>query len=72
MRRGVAAARLIVPKSLRDLLKPEWKRNLILEDPRTSAPGLAFVLYAGTRGGGEGFWKSLRGPSTAISWKEML
>ena len=34
------------PRSLRDLLKPEWKRNFILEDPRTSGPGLAFALFS--------------------------
>jgi thiamine transport system substrate-binding protein len=53
---------LSVPKRLRDLLKPEWKRNVILEDPRTSTPGLAFVQYVkaveGT--GAEAFWKRFR------------
>lgn len=34
------------PRSFRDLLGPSWKRGLLLEDPRTSTPGLAFVLYA--------------------------
>ncbi len=36
---------LTPPKKLRDLLKPDWKRELILEDPRTSTPGLAFLLF---------------------------
>lgn len=31
------------PSKLSDLLKPEWKRNVVLQDPRTSSPGLAFV-----------------------------
>ena len=32
------------PESWADLKSPVWKRKLILEDPRTSTPGLAFVL----------------------------
>jgi thiamine transport system substrate-binding protein len=39
-------AKLSMPKKLTDLLAPQWKRQVILEDPRTSTPGLAFVLYA--------------------------
>jgi len=33
------------PKSLDDLLKPEFKKSLILMDPRTSSPGLGFLLW---------------------------
>ncbi|MDI3475378.1 MAG: thiamine transport system substrate-binding protein [Thermococcaceae archaeon] len=33
------------PKSLEDLTKPEWKGKLIIEDPRTSSPGMAFLLW---------------------------
>ncbi|MDK2869037.1 MAG: thiamine transport system substrate-binding protein [Pyrococcus sp.] len=33
------------PKSLNDLIKPEWKGKIIIEDPRTSSPGLAFMLW---------------------------
>ncbi|AFK22811.1 thiamine ABC transporter substrate binding subunit [Pyrococcus sp. ST04] len=33
------------PKSLGDLIKPEWKGKIIIEDPRTSSPGLAFMLW---------------------------
>lgn len=39
------ALALSEPKDLRDLLKPEFKRRFILEDPRTSTPGLGFLLY---------------------------
>lgn len=53
-RRGLAE-----PKRLADLLRPEWKRGVILEDPRTSTPGLAFLLYANAVGG-EGFWRKFR------------
>ncbi len=33
------------PKSLDDLFKPEFKKSLILMDPRTSSPGLGFLLW---------------------------
>jgi thiamine transport system substrate-binding protein len=33
------------PKSLADLLKPEYKDSIILQDPRTSSPGLGFLLW---------------------------
>jgi len=33
------------PKSLEDLTKPEYKNSLILMDPRTSSPGLGFLLW---------------------------
>jgi thiamine transport system substrate-binding protein len=33
------------PVSIQSLTQPEWKRNIILEDPRTSTPGLTFLLY---------------------------
>ena len=33
------------PESLEDLLSPAFKGKLILEDPRTSSPGLGFLLW---------------------------
>jgi len=36
--------KLKAPSHLADLLKPEFRRRLILQDPRTSTPGLSFVL----------------------------
>lgn len=33
------------PKTLEDLTKPEYKDSLILMDPRTSSPGLGFLLW---------------------------
>lgn len=32
------------PQSLEDLLKPEYKNMLVVENPATSSPGLAFLL----------------------------
>nr|WP_173026580.1 thiamine ABC transporter substrate binding subunit [Pyrococcus horikoshii] len=33
------------PKSLDDLLNEKWKGKIIIEDPRTSSPGLAFMFW---------------------------
>lgn len=33
------------PESLDDLLKPEFKKEFILQDPRTSSPGLQFLFW---------------------------
>jgi thiamine transport system substrate-binding protein len=33
------------PKSLEDLTKPAFRKKIILEDPRTSSPGLGFLLW---------------------------
>jgi thiamine transport system substrate-binding protein len=58
-RKALAKAKLSMPSKLSDLLSAAWKRNVILEDPRTSTPGLAFVLYA-DQVGGPGFWPKMR------------
>ena len=33
------------PQSLEDLLSPEYEKSIILMDPRTSSPGLGFLLW---------------------------
>ena len=33
------------PASLEDLLQPKYKKSLIMMDPRTSSPGLGFLLW---------------------------
>jgi thiamine transport system substrate-binding protein len=33
------------PQSMEDLLRPEYRDKIILEDPRTSSPGLGFLLW---------------------------
>ena len=33
------------PECLEDLLKPEFRKKLIFQDPRTSSPGLGFLLW---------------------------
>ncbi len=51
------------PQSFKDLLKPEYKGKLILEDPRTSSPGMGFLLWTIAVFGEDGYinyWKKLK------------
>ena len=51
------------PRSFQDLLDPRWRRSLIVEDPRTSSTGLAFLLWTVAVFGEEGFekfWRALK------------
>jgi thiamine transport system substrate-binding protein len=51
------------PQSLEDLLKPEYKGLLVVENPATSSPGLAFLLATIGHFGADGyldFWKGLK------------
>jgi len=50
------------PQSLQDLIRPEYKGMLVVENPATSSPGLAFLLATIGRFGADGFldyWKGL-------------
>ena len=53
-------------KSLEELTNPEWKNMLVVENPSTSSPGLAFLLttiaYFGESGSYTylNFWKDLK------------
>jgi thiamine transport system substrate-binding protein len=54
---------LPVPASLDDLLKPEYNGMLVVENPTTSSPGLAFLLATIQKYGDPGYldyWKSLK------------
>lgn len=57
---------LTAPTHLRDLTKSEWKSLLVVENPATSSPGLAFLLASIAEFGTEGdytwlnFWQDLR------------
>ena len=54
---------LPVPTSLDDLLKPEYTDMLVVENPATSSPGLAFLLATINKYGDPGYldyWKALR------------
>jgi thiamine transport system substrate-binding protein len=51
------------PSSLEDLAKPEYKDLLVVENPSTSSPGLAFMMATIARFGDDGwqpYWKALR------------
>ena len=53
---------IAVPQTLDDLRKPEYKGLLVVENPATSSPGLAFMLATIDEYGEEGwrdFWQDL-------------
>lgn len=61
------------PETLDDLLKPEYKDLLVVENPSTSSPGMAFLLATIAHSGADGwqaYWRSLRanGVEVADSW----
>ncbi len=57
---------LVLPESLADLAAPEYAGLLVVENPATSSPGLAFLLATIAEFGDEGesnyldYWQSLR------------
>ena len=58
-----AGKNLPVPAALEDLLKPEYNGLLVVENPATSSPGLAFLLATVAHYGDPGyldFWAALR------------
>lgn len=58
----MASLKLAPPARVEDLMRPEYRRNFVLEDPRTSTPGLAFVLFASQllAEKAPAFWSSLK------------
>jgi thiamine transport system substrate-binding protein len=64
---------LVVPQTLRDLTKPEYKGMLVVQNPATSSPGLAFMLATIATFGETGtytwkdFWRDLRKNEVDIS-----
>ncbi|MEN9933991.1 MAG: hypothetical protein RLZZ387_570 [Chloroflexota bacterium] len=69
---------LTPPADLRELTKPEWKSNLVVQNPATSSPGLAFMLATIATFGESGdytwldFWKELRANDVLVSegWED--
>jgi len=60
---------LTVPQSLEDLAKPEYKGLLVVENPATSSPGLAFLLATIAQFGEDGYlqyWEDLRANEVAV------
>jgi thiamine transport system substrate-binding protein len=74
----LATNNLAPPQQLEDLTKPEWKGKLVVENPATSSPGLAFVLatigHFGTTGSYTwlDYWKDLRKNDVLVSdgWED--
>lgn len=67
--------KLPVPQSLEDLTNPEYQDLLVVENPATSSPGLAFLLATiGAFGsdGWQGYWQALKdnGVDVAASWSD--
>lgn len=65
---------LAVPQSLEDLAKPEYKGLLVVENPATSSPGLAFLMATVAHFGADQaveYWKSLQanGVVAVNSWE---
>ena len=64
------------PRTLDDLVKPAYKKLLVVENPATSTPGLAFMLATiakyGDGSGWEGYWRALRanGVQVVDGWEE--
>ncbi|MGH3078238.1 MAG: thiamine ABC transporter substrate-binding protein [Gaiellaceae bacterium] len=68
--RGIAP-----PTSLDDLAAPRYERLLVVENPATSTPGLAFLLATIARFGEDGwqeFWRTLRANDALVvdGWEE--
>jgi thiamine transport system substrate-binding protein len=64
-----------VPKTLDDLTKPVYDGKLVVENPATSSPGLAFQLATIARYGEKGwreYWSKLRGNGllTVDGWEQ--
>jgi thiamine transport system substrate-binding protein len=67
--------KLTVPTTLDDLAKPEYKDLLVVENPATSSPGLAFLLATVAKYGPDGwraYWQKLRdnGVKVVDGWEQ--
>lgn len=66
---------LAPPETLDDLVKPEYKGLVVVENPATSSPGLAFLFASISHFGADkylDFWKALRANDVALSegWED--
>lgn len=58
-----------VPETLQDLTRPEYRGLLVVENPATSSPGLAFLLATIAEFGDPGYldyWKQLRANGVVV------
>jgi thiamine transport system substrate-binding protein len=70
-----ASANVPVPRTLEDLTKPAYRGRLVVENPATSSPGLAFVLASVAKFGADGwdgYWKRLRSNDVKVvdGWEQ--
>jgi thiamine transport system substrate-binding protein len=70
-----ASRKIAPPSSLEDLVKPAFRDLLVVENPATSSPGLAFLLATVGRFGTDGyldFWKGLRRNNVLVTsgWED--
>ena len=66
---------IAVPTTLRDLTRPRYRDLLVVEDPSTSSPGLAFLLATIAEFGEDGwtgYWERLRdnGVTVVDGWEQ--
>ena len=72
-RAALTAAGLTPPTSLEELTKPMWRGKLVVENPATSSPGLAFLLATiahfgtGPSYSWRDFWRDLRNNEVYVS-----
>ena len=59
---------LTVPQTFEDLARPEYKDLLVVEDPATSSPGLAFLLATRAHFGDDylTYWQSLKANGVVV------
>jgi len=74
-RKYFANKKLTVPKTLDDLTKPQYKGLLVVENPATSSPGLAFLLATVAKFGPDGwraYWEKLRNNDVKVvdGWEQ--
>ena len=74
-RRGSPITRSHPPDTLDDLARPAYRRLLVVENPATSTPGLAFLLATIARYGENGwraYWRELRANKVLVTdgWED--
>jgi thiamine transport system substrate-binding protein len=71
---ALAAKGVAEPTTYADLAKPEYKDLLVVEDPATSSPGLAYLLgtVAKLGDGWQDYWRALKanGVQVVSGWEE--
>ena len=70
-----AERKVPVPRTIDDLTKPAYKGRLVVENPATSSPGLAFLLATIDRYGEDGwraYWERLRANDVKVvsGWEQ--